>query len=304
MLHRYLAALLCAWFLWGRQDAPPNSSPTTPTTENTATAAPEGVTAEPNPALPGQTVTFRRPDGAKRVVVSGGGLGRITDVTQRAVVTTAPWKTATYKFDLWFPMKSEEPTTAKRRRVPMFHRQETVLVHVYDGQFPRLATYHDTRGWHIDCVAGWRRYVTPFEDPANNALVFFEPQEDTAERLAVAIVPVDAETKSADLMHQVLQDAPTQYDVIKDIFQKETTQGGLPATWITFRGLDRALPDVPVQAYALAFIRGKRGYVISGRTKIELLPKRERLLRCLIRSFAFEPKARQPAPAGVHPPKR
>lgn len=252
------------------------------------------IVTEPNPVLPGQTVTFHMPTGVARVVASGGGFGHETDVTDRPLITDTPKQTTHYAFTLWFDNKTMAKAAGKpagkmaRKPTPQKTLKQAVQVHVYEGTFPAIATYRDPRHWRVDCIAGWNRYVTPEADPANNALIFFQSQEDNPERIAVAIVPVGKMT-SEELMHQVLIDAPTQYDVLQDVHQKPTTQGGLPAAWATFKGMDRALPGTATISMILTFVKDGRGYVISGRTSESKFAERERLLRCLVRSFALEP---------------
>jgi hypothetical protein len=184
---------------------------------------------------------------------------------------------------------------------PEGHQRIKVAVDVYSGKFPRLATYRDPHLWHIDVLAGWNRNVVPRSDPAHEALVYFQPQEDSAERVAVAIQPMP-HTTSAELMHKAMDDAPTQYDVLKDVQQKETTQCGVTAQWVTFTGLDRALPDVPVRAVVVAFVRNGEGYVISARAQEAMYDQWEKPLRCLVRSFGFDAKtAERSAPEQQSP---
>jgi len=204
-------------------------------------------------------------------------------------VTDAPKKTTVYGFDLW--PRGTDHGGKKKQGAPAAGRQHyTVAVHVYEGTFPPLQTYQDWLHWRIDYVAGWKRYAMPQIDPANNALLYFQPEEDSVERLAVAIVPTKA-TTCAELMHEVMLETPSQYDVLEDVSQKETTQDALPATWLTFKGIDRAEPDIATRSLVMALVRDGKGYVISARARAGEFDKWERLLRCLVRSFAFTPKA-------------
>lgn len=240
-----------------------------------------GIHASPQQALPGQSVTFYLPRGAIRIRVAGGGFQSETDLTGQSLATDTPSQTSVYRFTYWICTES-----GARRRT------EVVPVTRLVGAFPRLATYWDWRRWRIDCVAGWNRYVTPQTDPANNGLIFFQPVEDSPERITVAIVPVRDLTAS-ELMRQVLIEAPTQYDVMQEHYAKETTHGGLPAAWAEFSGLDRALAGIPTRSMVLAFVRDGRGYVISARAREAEFRAKEPLLRALVRSFAIDPR---PAP--------
>ena len=70
--------------------------------------------------------------------------------------------------------------------------------------------------------------------------------------------------------------------------QKETTQCGVPATWATFDGLDRSLPDTPTKSMVLAFVHDGVGYVISGRARASRFDQWQQLLHSLVRSFCVE----------------
>jgi hypothetical protein len=256
-------------------------------------APPAPVTADPNPCLPGQTVYFYPPKGAKKVVVTGGSFAQPTDVTGQPLITDKLAKTTTYRFELWQAGGAQ----AAGKPAPLTPRQVSVTVDVYAGKFPPIATYFDTRNWRIDVTAGWNRYSVPTIDPVNDAVIYFQPSEDSPDRVAVAIVPVNKETDSKALLRQVLAEAPSQYDVFLDVTQKVTTQCGLPASWMTFKGIDQALAGIPTRSMVLTMVRGDHGYVISARTREGEYATKERLLRCLVRSFTFaQSPPRKPAP--------
>jgi hypothetical protein len=263
-----------------------------------AQAAPESrpaVSADPNPCLPGQTVKFYPPKEAKRVLITGGAFAKQTDVTAQPLITDKLVKTTTYRFELTVP--GAQPASGKP--APLIKQSYAVTANVYEGKFPPFATYFDTRDWRIDVPAGWNRYTVPSVDPVNNAVLYFQPAEDSPDRIAVAIVPVTKETDSKTLLRQVLAEAPSQYDVFLDAVQKETTQSGLPAAWMTFKGMDQALPGIPTRSMVLTLVRDGRGYVVSARTRESDYPAKEKFLRCLVRSLAFakSPPRKPPAPA-------
>jgi hypothetical protein len=255
---------------------PPN--PRTVPSVDTKPSAPS-VYAEPNPALPGQTVTIRWPAELGAVIVNGGGIIARRFPAGQTSAQDRPAKSTTYSVTM--PVER-----TKKGRVSEPSRRYQVGVHVYDGSFPRLATYTDTRGWTMDVVAGWNRYVVDLPDPVNNALIYFQTEEDSEERTAVSIVPSDG-MDSRQLMRKVETDIPTQYDMLTRTGQKETTQGGIDAFWMTFTGTEMSHPDTPMKSMVLAFVKGPRGYVISARAPADRYDERERLLRCLVRSFAF-----------------
>jgi hypothetical protein len=183
-------------------------------------------------------------------------------------------------------------------------RTKAITVNVYAGLFPKLATYTDSRGWTIDTIAGWNRYVVALPDKGFNALIFFQPEEDSSERAAVSQMPVK-EMTAADLMRKVETEIPTQYDMLTVIERKATTHGGLPAEWMVFTGNDVSQPATPTKSMVLAFVKDSRGYVVSARTTSDRFADREKILRCLVRSFSIPDRAarasgvQRPSNAGV-----
>jgi hypothetical protein len=261
----------------------------TPVTQTqTAQAQPAQVVyAEPNPALPGQAVTIHWPASLGRVAISGGGFGSHKEFKGQTSAQDHPSNVTTYNLASVAKSKSKQPP-----------KRYTLLVDVYQGLFPKLATYSDTRGWSMDVIAGWNRYAVDLPDAGNNELVYFEPQEDSVERTAVSILPVN-DMDAMQLMRKVETEIPTQYDMLTRTGLKETTQCGLKAAWMTFTGTDVSHPDTPSKSMVIAFVKGTRGYVISARTSATGFDNREQLLRCLIRSFAFldhPVPPRKPAP--------
>jgi hypothetical protein len=249
---------------------------------------PDGVTAEPNPCLPGQMVTFHLPEGVKHGTVLGGRYTRRQEVKPDELVIDQPKKTTTYAFDLVTAGESAEGGKATPQ--PAQHQRFHVIVDVCTGTFPRLVTYHNPQHWRIDTVNGWIRNVIPQPDPATESLIYFQPQDDSPERVAVAVLSVK-DPSCAALMKTTLMDAPTQYDLFEHIQQKETTQCGAPAMWATFDGVDRSLPDMPTKSMVLAFVRDGVGYVISGRARASRFDQWGKLLHSLVRSFCVEPAA-------------
>jgi hypothetical protein len=280
----------------GTTASPPAKTPVTPlsgtsTTDTAASdktqqSAPFGVTAEPNPCLPGQTVTFTLPDGAIRCVIKGGKYEHTTEFKPDEIITDEPKKETAYIFDVLLAANTASGGNTGTKATQ--HQQYKVTVSVYAGKFPRLVTYRNPQHWHIDTVAGWIRDVIPQPDPATQSLIYFQPQDDSPERVAVAVTPVKA-TTCAELMKTALMDAPTQYDVLEHIQQQQITQCGVPATWATFDGIDHALPDIPTKSIVMTFVRNGTGYVISGRARASRFDQWAKLLHSLVRSFAIDP---------------
>lgn len=272
-----------------------NTQQTTTTTQtppSNPAAVEDRVTIESSYIIPGQSVVFHFPPGAKKVVAYGGRFGKGLDVTKEKNLTDEPLKTTDYGFDIFNQAKPEKGGKAKTQE-PKPSAHFHVTAEVYTGKFPPLTTYNDTRGWHIDTIAGWNAYPSELPDPANNALIYLEQQEDGAERVAVAILPTTM--TNSELMKKVMMETPTQYDVLNVIDQKETTQYGVQATWLNFKGVDPSLPNVPTRSMVMTFVKDGKGYVISGRMKADQFKEREKLIRCLMRSFSFTPVPPKPA---------
>jgi hypothetical protein len=232
-------------------------------------------------------------------MVSGGGFGAGKELKGRTSAQDRPTRVTTYVVEPIGPAKLRGNKTAPKRY--------RLLVDVYAGTFPKLATYTDTRGWSMDVIAGWNRYVVDLPDPGNNELVYFQPEEDSVERTAVSIVPV-RDMDAMQLMRKVETEIPTQYDMLTRTGLKETKQGGLKAAWMTFTGTELSHPDTPTKSMVLAFVKGPRGYVISARTSANDYASREKLLRCLIRSFTFldhpVPPRKPASPPKTAPPHK
>jgi hypothetical protein len=193
-----------------------------------------------------------------RVRAIGGGFGAGLDDDGDGPLTSAVWKPTNYKFKVWMP--AAKGSAQQARMV-----ESALTVGVSAGRFPPLATYWDWRHWKIDVPDGWSRYASGGQDPAQSALIYFERDEDSPERVAVAMLPAGAMT-SDELARKVKDELPTQYDVLKSVAMWPTSYGGDAADWLAFQGIDRAQPDVLTQSDVLVFVHGGRGYVISART--------------------------------------
>src|SRR3989442_13741538 len=52
------------------------------------------------------------------------------------------------------------------------------------------SAYTNPSGWQISYLKNWKCDKVDMGDPANNALVFFQSEDDAVERLAVSMLPV------------------------------------------------------------------------------------------------------------------
>jgi hypothetical protein len=116
--------------------------------------------------------------------------------------------------------------------------------------------------------------------------VFFQKEEDSVERLAVAIMPVKDLT-CADLMQKIRKDLYSYYAEIDFPEPTEQTFAAVPALLATFSAVPNTNPGTHTQSVVLAFVRAGRAYVISARTFAAKFKARQTLLESLVKSFQF-----------------
>jgi hypothetical protein len=242
--------------------------------------APEAVSLQPNPFKPGQTVTLHWLFTGTKVTVSGGRFGKGTVVTGKTLLTDKPTATTRYTFDVWYP---DPEKSADSKAGKLLHQSYTVVAQV----MPALATYRDTRGWQIEHLKGWKRDNVSLPDPANNALMYFQVEDDSVERLAVSMLPAGDMTV-VDLMGKVERSLPNNYDEIEILSKDEVTCSGAPGILATLTGMDRSHPGTRTQSIVLAFVRDRHAYVVSARTSVSSFKARGAILERLVKSIAFQ----------------
>lgn len=247
-------------------------------------AASDAVAVTPNPARPGQTVHFRWFFTGEKVVVSGGRFGKGTVVTGRTSLTDTPRQTTHYTFDVWFKGQATDPKTGQKS-VKLLHSTYGVDVEVGTAA-SSLKSYRDPHGWQVSYLPDWKFDTVHYDDPANNALVFFQKEDDSVERLAVSILP-SKEMTCGDLCQKVQADCIDHYDQIKVISQTDITFSGVPANLVVFSGIDHTHPGTRTQSIVLTFVRDGRAYVVSARTAAAQFAARQPLLEKMVRSFAL-----------------
>ncbi len=271
-MHLAIPLLSCALALL----APPTASPSA-----------EAVAADQNPIARGQSVTLHWYFTGKKVVVSGGRFGKGQVVTGHTSLTDRPLKTTRYTFDVWY--RGQAPSSTGKTVNQPLHTRYSVVVEVQSGALSHFAAYHDRFGWQISHLAGWKHDSVPLADPANNALIYFQQEDDSVERLAVSILPANDMT-CKDLMDKVQASLYSSYDEVKVLEQSEILHAGTPAQWATFTGMDHSHPGTRTQSMILAFVRDGRAYVISARTAAARYSAREALLKRMVTSFALPGK--------------
>ncbi|HLV79854.1 MAG TPA: hypothetical protein VKT32_06205 [Chthonomonadaceae bacterium] len=253
-----------------------------------ARADSNAVVAEPNPVSVGQSVTFHWYFTGTKVVVAGGRFGNGAVVTGRTKLTDQPRKTTRYTFDVWYRAPVKSPATGKTAVQPL-HSRYSVLVEVV----PPMASYHDSHGWQISYVHGWQMDKVSTPDEGDDGLVFFQPEDDSVERLAVAIMPV-RNMNSADLIQKIQADVPAHYDSPQFITENTFLYRDTPAVWAIFTGLDQTHPGTRTQSMILAFVRDGHAYVISARTQADRFAARRALLERMVKSFSVTKRPTEP----------
>jgi hypothetical protein len=252
--------------------------------------ASDPVVANHNTILAGQAVILNWNFTGTKVILSGGRFGAGTPVTGKTQIVDRPTKTTKYSFDVDY---LGSPSGDLSVQVPL-HAHYATQVEVIDPVVLGLQTYVNPHGWAINTFKKWQRDNVSMPDPANNALVYFQPEDDSVERVAVAILPIK-EATSADLMKKVKADIPSRYTESEIVSENEVLHDGILAVRTVFSGKDDAHPGTKTQTVMLAFVRSGRGYIISARTAAAQFATRQRLLEALVNSFTFVEPKRQAA---------
>lgn len=244
------------------------------------------VTAEPDSVTSGEAITLHCRAAGKKIVLSGGRFGKGVVVTGRDTFTDHPKHTTRYTFEVW-PQAGVKPTSGKES-VPQ-HARYSVVVEVRAGSAASLTTYRSTNGWRIDYLREWKRDHVMTPDEGKDGLVYFQKEEDSVERIAVAVMAA-GEMTTSDLVEKVCSDMPSRYANL-EVSEKNPIQfQNADAVWLTFSGNAFSHPDKKVQSMALVFVRDGRGFVVSARTSAVTFKARQAVLERMIKSFTLIPR--------------
>ena len=238
------------------------------------------IAATPSLVRPGETVTLRWYFTGDKVVVSGGRFGKGVVVTGKTSLTDTPKVTTRYVFTTNYHGQDGKgvvrPLTAK------FNIVVEVLTPLVTAPVP----YHGPHGWDIAAVTGWRTDV--FYKPAQGRdITYFQPEQDSLERITVAVVPekmADCET----LLKKITDDMPTYYTKFKVVSQQQITQCGEPAILAVFTGKDVSHQEADTESMVLAFVHGNHCYVVSARTRASYFRLRQPQMEKMLRSFKIK----------------
>jgi hypothetical protein len=248
-----------------------------------ADPAAEAVQVTPGVTTPGGAIKLRWLFTGDKVVVSGGRFGKGVEVTGKSELTDTVKISTTYKFDVWYKVPTAGPSGEITQK-PV-HVQYTAFAKVAKPTPIVLKTYRDPYGWQVAHMADWKSDREKLPDPANNALVFIQKEDDSVERLAVSILPLPDLDKT-QLVEKVEKSLFSNYGDIKMGERMEIQQNGAPAILTSFSGQDQSHPGTRTQTLLLAFVRNGRGYVISARTTAKEFEFRRPALEKMVRSFA------------------
>lgn len=242
---------------------------------------PRTVAVEPGVTMPGQPVVLRWYFTGTKVVLSGGRFGKGTVVTGKSEISDHPEKTTRYKFDVWYK-PAPNPTTPEVKPAPM-HVQYTAVAAV-----DKLASFHGPEGFDVRYLKSW--HTDSFSPEPGSRVYYFQPEEDSVERLAVAVLPVKEGQTAADIMEQVRGDVPSHYTQVEFVSRYDLTRQKEPAQITTFRGLDQTHPNTRTQSIILVYTHRGKAYVVSARTLAGQFAERQPLLDGLVRSLTFTSK--------------
>jgi hypothetical protein len=245
----------------------------------------QAVIAVPAAVSAGDPVTLRWYFTGDKVTVSGGRFGNGSVVTGRTAISDRPTKTTRYTFNVDYRGQKVNSATGKTEIAPL-HATYSVVVAVSPAVKVDLNTYRDRYGWQIACLKSWKRDPVSFPDPANNALIYFQQEDDSVERLAVSVLPADQMT-ATQLMGKAQKSLPSNYEQLQVISDEELTFSGVPAVFSIFTGMDQSHPGTKTESLMLAFVKEGRAYVLSARTAASQFPARRPVLEKLVRSFTF-----------------
>ena len=242
-----------------------------------AARAEREVIAEPELVAVGEPVTLRWFFTGDKVVVTGGRFGKVgTVVTGKTSLTDRPTKTTRYTFNVNYKAKDAAGVMQALKAT------YSVVVEIAPP-LPPMLPYKNPHGWQIVYQKNWK--PQPYYHPEKGLnLCYFQPEEDSLERVTVAIVP-EKMADCAALMEKIAQDMPNNYDDFKTISQQPVTFHNTPAMMAVFAGRDRAHDNTQTNSLVMAFVRGERCYVVSARTKAATFKKRRPALEKMLRSF-------------------
>ena len=239
---------------------------------------PKAVAIEPGVTMPGQPVRLRWYFTGTKVVLSGGRFGKGAVVTGKSELTDRPLKTTKYTFDVWY--KPAADPAMPDTKPGQAHVQYSAVAAV-----DRLVSFHASEGFDVRYLKGWR--TDSFAPEAGKKVYYFQPEEDSVERLAVAVLPIKVNETAADIMEKVRDDVPTHYTRVEFVSRYDLSRQKESAQISTFRGIDQTHPNTRTASIILVVTHRGKAYVASARTHAARFAERQPLLDGLVRSLTF-----------------
>jgi hypothetical protein len=233
---------------------------------------------------PGETVTLRWFFTGDRVTLSGGRFGKGLTVTGRQSITDKPTANTHYVFDVTYRAQAPVGTTGTVETKTL-HARYTADVDVF--QMPKTKPYTASLGWTLSYQNGWQPVNVPTAAIKKDGLVFFQPEDDSVERLAVAVLPAK-ELTGEQLLQNVKKDMPSHYDEVRILTCDPITCNHHSAMLTRFTGMDLTHPGTRTESVILTFVQDGRAYVVSGRTKASQYRAHGPILERLVRSFTLD----------------
>lgn len=241
------------------------------------------VVAEPPVITPGQSVKLRWYFTGTRVVVAGGRFGTGMTVTGKTSLTDTPRKTTRYTFDVYY--NGTETNSKGERITGPLHQQYVVVAQVDTSPPIHMTSYRDPHGWKIDYFTEWHCDIsTP--DTGNKGLMFFQKEDDSVERMAVAVMPANEMTND-DLVKKIISQVPSGYSEPTIEPDCASSVGDTPAKTVIFSGMDMTHPGTKTKSEVLMVVHNGRAYFISVRCSAAQFNARQRNLERMLKSFGF-----------------
>ena len=247
---------------------------------NIAFAANE-ITCDKNPIAPGETVKLRWFFTGDKVVVTGGGFGKGAVVTGKSGITDKPKTTTRYTFTNQYTAETKDPKTGSVVRKPL--KSVYSIVIEVEPEKAWLKTFQSGR-YRVAFRNGWKTDSVNLSGEGSDALVYFQKEDDSVERMSVAMMAASDMTNE-DLIKRVRTSIPGSYSEIINIGEEPTTICGNPAIKFTFAGKASTHPNVLTHTILVVFVKDNRAYVVSTRTFSAQYEARKRLMEKMLNSF-------------------
>ena len=183
------------------------------------------------------------------------------------------------------PKAAEAQAAVAPQEMILKHVQYTTYAEVWSGVYPPMKAYRDPHGWQLSILSDWKHDSVPTAAEGSDGLNYFQQEDDSVERLAVAIIPT--KNTADEVLNKISEDVYGHYQNAKLAEPVDLTVNSVPAKLLTFTGIDLSHPGTQTASVVLVFVRNGRSYVVSARSAAAHFNGRRPILEKLVRSFAF-----------------